>query len=524
MVALRSGAAASVLLASAMLSGCGPASEAPAPVERFSSARARVKTPTKAHCSVTVRGAGTLGMETEYLPRVIQCENGGAGLEALKAQAIAARSVAYYEMATRGSICDSQACQVYSCGKSPSAEAYRAVAETAGQYLSYDSLVTYGFYVDGDHGTSSPSCRGSRWSGRPGASREKYITYNEGRTGAGVTMTSLGYRPPGGGIFGQNRGCMSQWGARCLEGEGRKYDEILRFYYGEDIEIRQADGPCVDEVAIPPDDDPEPEDPELGTVLGVIWDLSTGSSPSGSDRIDTATVAIDGGDPQPVRAGDAFWELALPPGAYTVTAAAPGFVSATREVEVSTGAKSWASLGLWPDLAPVSVSVLVTNSQGAPLDGAIVHVPGVGARQAAGGTATFELEIGDAEVRAYHAGYASRSQAIQVSPGGAQSVELALAAESPPASTGRLQGVVWDASKASSPAASGDARLGSAIAICSCGLASAARASDGYFRIDAPPGDHTFTILAPGFESAVFGHSLASGASDWRSVGLTPAP
>ena len=39
---------------------------------------------------------------------------------------------------------------------------------------------------------------------------------------------------------------MGQWGARCLENDnGYDYDMILRFYYGADIEIPQAPGPCV---------------------------------------------------------------------------------------------------------------------------------------------------------------------------------------------------------------------------------------------------------------------------------------
>src|SRR5688572_27180875 len=70
----------------------------------------------KAYCSIPVEGKGTKAMETDYLPHVIQCENGGANIQALRAQAIAARSVAYYAMATKGSICDGQGCQVYSCG------------------------------------------------------------------------------------------------------------------------------------------------------------------------------------------------------------------------------------------------------------------------------------------------------------------------------------------------------------------------------------------------------------------------
>jgi hypothetical protein len=44
---------------------------------------------------VNVVGKGVKATEDDYLPNVITCENGGAGFEALKAQAIATRSVAY---------------------------------------------------------------------------------------------------------------------------------------------------------------------------------------------------------------------------------------------------------------------------------------------------------------------------------------------------------------------------------------------------------------------------------------------
>ncbi|MCK6532418.1 MAG: thrombospondin type 3 repeat-containing protein [Polyangiaceae bacterium] len=193
----------------------------------------------KAYCTIPVTGAGTKSMEDDYLPHVITCENGGANLQALKAQAIAARSVAYYAMATKGSICDGQGCQVYSCGAKPSAKAYQAVKETAGIYLSFGGMLTYGFYVSGDNNTSAPSCKGS--SSHP---MEKYVTYNQGLSGTSVKQTSLGYiGPPG---YGQNRGCMSQWGARCLEAnKSYDYKQILQFYYGADIKLLTATGSCV---------------------------------------------------------------------------------------------------------------------------------------------------------------------------------------------------------------------------------------------------------------------------------------
>jgi len=194
-----------------------------------------------AHCQVNVTGTGVIDLEEDYLPAVVTCENGGANLEALKAQAIAARSVAYYNMETEGEICDSQGCQVYSCGNAPTALAVQAVEETSGLYLMYNDTLTYGFYVAGDNNTSGPGCVGVS------GSTEHWVTYNSGQSGFDVEQTELGFvHPTDDPSYGQNRGCMGQWGARCLENEnGADYMDILRFYYGEDIEVVQASGECV---------------------------------------------------------------------------------------------------------------------------------------------------------------------------------------------------------------------------------------------------------------------------------------
>ncbi len=214
---------------------CGPTSPDEGPLGQTGQ---RVTAPTKAYCTIKVTGKGTLDLEGDYLPHVIQCENGGANLQALKAQAIAARSVAYYAIATSGSICDGQGCQVYSCGATPNAKQKQAVDETRGIILSHAGLLTYGFFVAGDSNTSAPSCHGVS------GSTEKYVTYNEGKSGTSVTQTTLGYvGPPG---YGQNRGCMGQWGARCLENsKSYDYKGILRFYYGDDIGMPTMQGSCV---------------------------------------------------------------------------------------------------------------------------------------------------------------------------------------------------------------------------------------------------------------------------------------
>jgi Stage II sporulation protein len=197
-----------------------------------------VTAPKSAQCKIDVLGTGVVDMETNYIPRVITCEDGGAGLQALEAQAIAARSVAYYAIATDGHICDGQGCQVYSCGQEASDLAKKAAAATAGMVLGYDGTLTYGFFVAGDPNASPPGCRDY------GGSTSGDVTYNRGLSGTHVHQTPLGYEGSPGN--GQNRGCMSQDGARCLENhEGYNELQILRFYYGSDIQVIQTRGACV---------------------------------------------------------------------------------------------------------------------------------------------------------------------------------------------------------------------------------------------------------------------------------------
>lgn len=249
-----------------------------------------------AHCEIDVDGVGTLDLEGDYLPHVIQCENGGANLEALKAQAIAARSVAYYNIETSGSICDSQGCQVYSCGATPSAIHYQAVEETSGVYLMYNDTLTYGFYVAGDNDTSPPSCVGVS------GATEGWVTYNEGNSGFDVEQTALGFiHDPGDAGYGQNRGCMSQWGARCLENDnGYDYVGILRFYYGDDIILQQGEGSCVTP--------PPPEGTTSGEPATTGAEGGSGEPPltTGADA-STGVPSGDTGDetPPPADSGSA---------------------------------------------------------------------------------------------------------------------------------------------------------------------------------------------------------------------------
>lgn len=201
-----------------------------------------------ARCTVEVIGVGEVDVETDYLPHVVQCENGAADYEALKAQAVAARSYLYYRLATGdGTIVDGQRDQVYSCGRTPTMEHVRAVQETSGEVLMYQGTPVAAFYVAGAIPSQRDSCIAI-----PGdldySDTERYVTPNWEYIGDGVAQTPLGWIHPANLA---NRGCKSQNGAHCLAEAGWSYEDILLFYYGADIEHVAASGSCAQPTGLP---------------------------------------------------------------------------------------------------------------------------------------------------------------------------------------------------------------------------------------------------------------------------------
>ncbi len=190
------------------------------------------------YCSAMVIGSGVVDIETDYLARVVACENGAASFEALKAQAVAARSYLYYKLDEAGSIEDGQGDQVYTCGNPPNADHMQAVVDTAGQVLTYMDVQVATFYVAGAL-QNPPECRGGL---EDATNTELYVTYNEGLSGSDIIQTTLGFVSE---MNWANRGCMSQNGSDCLSEQGLNYEDILRFYYGDDIVFTQALASCI---------------------------------------------------------------------------------------------------------------------------------------------------------------------------------------------------------------------------------------------------------------------------------------
>jgi MYXO-CTERM domain-containing protein len=261
--------------------------------------------PLTAYCTVPVDGRGTKAVETDYLPHVVACENGSADTEALKAQAVASRSYMYYRVNRSGSICDSQACQVYTCSRKPDATHYAAVSATAGQVLRWGGVTVCTFYVAGARPRTS-SCKGDLADHYT----EKYVTYNFGKTGSAVTQSILGWVHPSNKY---NRGCKSQNGAHCLSLQGWKYPDILRFYYGSDIVLETAKGSCIK----PPPVDGGPPEPDSRPLPAADSRPPQSDSPVTPGR-DLPATAESGppvypGAPQQVLQGGCSWSATPDP-------------------------------------------------------------------------------------------------------------------------------------------------------------------------------------------------------------------
>ena len=135
----------------------------------------------------------------------------------------------------------------------------------------YEGTIIAAFYVAGAL-QSGPDCRGG--SNDP-TGTEHFVTYNEGRSGGEVEQSTLGWVDP---ANVENRGCQSQNGAHCLSDEGWDYDPILRYFYGEDITVKTAAGPCVEGGS---DEEPPPDGDDMdGGGGGLIGGCNATGDPA----------------------------------------------------------------------------------------------------------------------------------------------------------------------------------------------------------------------------------------------------
>ncbi|HSN99366.1 MAG TPA: SpoIID/LytB domain-containing protein [Candidatus Nanopelagicales bacterium] len=175
---------------------------------------------------------GWLDLEDDYVPRVVTRENGNAAPEALKAQAVAARTYVLRAMRDKpglgtplAPIRNTQQFQTYAA--KATAACIAATKATAWQVATYQNELIVSCYV-----------AGARWSedgvpleGTDPLNTERWVTYNEVKFGDGVEPTKLALHRK------QNRGCMSQNGADWLARHGYGYLGILRCFYGADMDV-----------------------------------------------------------------------------------------------------------------------------------------------------------------------------------------------------------------------------------------------------------------------------------------------
>ena len=206
-----------------------------------------------ARATINVAGSGNVPTESDYIPNVVLCENGNASFEALKAQAVAARTYAYFQMDNNGILQDGTSDQVYSCAGSPQAIHFAAAEETEGEILwvrdnigfQQDVLIA-AFYVagsipSGPFDPNNPSAIPNPGDPDPTTTQQWVTyTYENGDIGGNNLGTPLGFQGTPTNPNWPNRGAKSQNGADFLSDNSVSYVDILKYFYGADIQLRTA--------------------------------------------------------------------------------------------------------------------------------------------------------------------------------------------------------------------------------------------------------------------------------------------
>lgn len=203
-----------------------------------------------------------------YVAGVVAAENGAAAYAAQQAQAVAARTFVLRAMrdipglgSASNPIKNGEKFQVYK--PNPRDRAIQATLTTAGIVALYKGELTLCNYVAG-----APRNAGGQLLADP-TDTERYVTYNEGKTGSAVKPTSLSNKSRS-----DNRGCMSQNTADWLAHQGYDYPAILRYFYGADLEIAPIAGsvPIGPIAAQPPETTTDGASPlPVLVALAALW-------------------------------------------------------------------------------------------------------------------------------------------------------------------------------------------------------------------------------------------------------------
>ena len=176
-----------------------------------------------------------VSVEADYLPRVVQCENPGAPYEALKAQAIAARTYLTYRTGKQSvpTIKDGESDQVYTCpsnnnGRLVAPDVARAVEETRSRIVMWNGDVTAGFFVAGAS-RRDDNCKRLT----DPTDTERFLTFNFGLIEGVANASKIGFSGDN-----HNRGAFGQRLANCLaDTTSMDAHALLRYFYGSDVQV-----------------------------------------------------------------------------------------------------------------------------------------------------------------------------------------------------------------------------------------------------------------------------------------------
>lgn len=158
----------------------------------------------------------------EYLTGVVPSEISDASpMEALKAQAIAARTFALNRARSGDCLDDTANCQAFRCERMDSPNSRQAIQETAGVVLMHDCKLVRAYYSSSNGGMTKRS--GDVWS--------MHFPYYVNREDAWDNAARKEWPSikPSHGVG------MSQVGAVYAARQGFSHEEILAFYYAETI-------------------------------------------------------------------------------------------------------------------------------------------------------------------------------------------------------------------------------------------------------------------------------------------------
>ena len=219
-----------------------------------------------------------------------------------------------------------------------------------------------------------------------------------------------------------------------------------------------------------------------GTISGTVTN-STGTA------IAHATVSYSGGSATATTNVAGTYTLTVPPGMYSVIAAAAGFLAASQQnVSVSPSTTTTVDFAL---TQAGTISGTVANTSGTAISNATVSYSGGSATATTNSSGTYTLSVapGTYSVTASASGYQTATQQnVSVAVGATTTVSFNLAQ-----SIGTVSGTV--------ASASGTA-IANAIVSYSGGSATATTNSSGTYTLSVAPGTYSVTASATGYQSS----------------------